>query len=238
MQLHDQFNSIPEAREAIRRYVLDNGESFKLVKSDKRRFSIGCKDPKCGFGIRASKSSKQVVSITVFKLHTCSPAVHYKNKQAHSVAYLIEHHRASIIDNRKITVAQIRSNERLLFNNEISYQQAYRTIQAVLTEMYGDEAESFKKFPALAERFIATDEWNYCAYSYHPETCHFQAAFFAPRGIRLAARYIRSFIGIDGTHTGSKFRMTLLIAVGINANNETLPMAWALVPIKSEAWWT
>ena len=122
MQLHNQFNSILEAQEAIRRYVLDNGESFKLAKSDKRQFSIGCKDAKCGFGIRASKSSKEVVSITVFKPHTCSPVVYYKNKQAHSVVYLLGHHQASIINNRKITATQIRSNERLLFNNEISYQ--------------------------------------------------------------------------------------------------------------------
>jgi transposase-like protein len=32
--------------------------------------------------------------------------------------------------------------------------------------------------------------------------------------------------------------MTLLVAVCIDANDETLPMAWALVPIESEAWWT
>jgi transposase-like protein len=31
--------------------------------------------------------------------------------------------------------------------------------------------------------------------------------------------------------------MTLLIVVGINANDETLLLAWALVPIELEAWW-
>jgi MULE transposase domain len=115
---------------------------------------------------------------------------------------------------------------------------AYWTIQAVLTEMYGDEAESFTKFPAFAERFMAADEYSYCYITYHAETYNFQAAFFAPGGIRRAGRWICSFIGIDGTHTGSKFWMTLLIAVGIDANNKTLPMAWALVPIESESWWT
>jgi MuDR family transposase len=79
MQLHNQFDSIEAACEAIRRYVLDNGESFKGVKSDQKRFSIACKEDSCGFSIRASKSSKGIVSITVFKLHTCSPAVHYNN---------------------------------------------------------------------------------------------------------------------------------------------------------------
>ena len=91
--------------------------------------------------------------------------------------------------------------------------------------MYGDEAESFKKFPVLAERFIAVDKWNFCGYSYHPKTHHFQAAFFAPRGIQLAARYIWRFISINSTYTSSKFQMTLLIAVSINANDKTLLMA-------------
>lgn len=172
MQLGDQFESIQAARNAIKRFVLDQGESFHVEKSDKKRFTIVCKE-RCGFRILASKSSTDVVSITRFKPHTCSPAVHYDNTQAHSVAYLIEHHRASIIDNGNITAAQIRSDERLRFSNTINYRQAYRTIQAVLTEMYSDEAESFAKFPAFAERFRAADPDNYCKIKKHKETGNF-----------------------------------------------------------------
>jgi len=32
--------------------------------------------------------------------------------------------------------------------------------------------------------------------------------------------------------------MQLLIAVSINANDQTLPLAWALVPIKNKEWWS
>jgi hypothetical protein len=113
---------------------------------------------------------------------------------------------------------------------------AYHTIQAVLTEMYGDKAESFSKFPALVERFQAADSDNYVKIVYHKETGHFQAAFFAPVGLRNAGRFVQSLVGINGTHTGSKFRMTLLVAMCIDANDEILPMAWALVPIESMLW--
>lgn len=64
---------------------------------------------------------------------------------------------------------------------------AYRTIQAVLTEMYGDEAESFSKFPAFKELFQAVDPVNYCKIAHHKQIGHFQAAFFAPVGCRSAA---------------------------------------------------
>jgi hypothetical protein len=60
----------------------------------------------------------------------------------------------------------------------------YWTIQAVLAKMYGDEAESFAKFPAFAERFQAADPYNFCKIASHEETSHFQAAFFAPASLQ------------------------------------------------------
>jgi MuDR family transposase len=125
MQRGDQFETVEAACEAIKQYVLDNGKSLKVDKSDKKRFLIKCKDCGCAFGIRAFKLSKEVVLITIFKQNTCSPTVHYNNPQAHSVSYLIKRHAASIIDNYKITIAQIRLNKHLLFNKEIGYIPAY-----------------------------------------------------------------------------------------------------------------
>jgi hypothetical protein len=91
--------------------------------------------------------------------------------------------------------------------------------------MYSDEAESFAKFPAFAERFQAVDPDNFCKIAYHKETSHFQAAFFAPVGCRRAGKWLRSILSINSTYTGSKFQMTLLTAVCINANDETLLVA-------------
>ena len=105
MQCGDQFESMDAAHIAIQRHVLDDGESYKTKKSEKKRFILVCKDNECNFRIRATESSKHKISITVFKPHSCSPTVHYKFKQLQSVKYLIEHHRASIIDNRHITTA-------------------------------------------------------------------------------------------------------------------------------------
>jgi transposase-like protein len=43
---------------------------------------------------------------------------------------------------------------------------------------------------------------------------------------------------IDGTHTFSKFKTILLIVVAIDANGYTFPLAYAVVPIEDERWWT
>jgi hypothetical protein len=63
-------------------------------------------------------------------------------------------------------------------------------------------------------------------------------AFFAPAGLSKAGKHLRPFTAIDGTHTKSQYRMMLLVACGIDANNHVVPLAWALVPIENHEWWT
>ena len=104
------------------------------------------------------------------KLHSCAPTVYYNNQQAYLVSYLIEHHRAAIIDNQHITPTQIRFTKRILFSNNINYKQAYYTIQSVLTKMYSDKAESFTKFLAYTERFKAADLINFYKIAKHKDT--------------------------------------------------------------------
>jgi len=237
VQVGDIFPSMEAARNAVQQHILDDGESYKTSKSDKKRSILLCKDSQCTFRVRISNIKKKGYTITKFDPHTCRPVVYYSNKRSHSVKYLIEHHRASILNNRHITAAQIRSNKRLNFNNSISYKQAYRTIQAVLLEMYGDEADSFAKFPAFAERFQAANPENYCRIQVHKETGHFMGAYFALAGLQHAHKSLCEFIGINSTHTASQFQMNLLIASRTDANNKTLLLAWALVPIENGPWW-
>jgi hypothetical protein len=85
IQVGDIFDSIPEACEAIKAYILDRVESYKLVACNKTWYIIACKDAHYKFHIRAKKSFKGVVSIMVLDPHTCNPATHYKMKQTSSV---------------------------------------------------------------------------------------------------------------------------------------------------------
>jgi hypothetical protein len=52
--------------------------------------------------------------------------------------------------------------------------------------MYSDEAESFAKFPAFAERFKAADLENFCCIVLYKAISHFQGAFFAPTSLCYA----------------------------------------------------
>jgi hypothetical protein len=66
----------------------------------------------------------------------------------------------------------------------------------------------------------------------------FEALAIAPASLIKASTYCRGFMALDATHTKSKYRMMLLIATTIDANDNLLPLAWALVPTENVEWWT
>jgi MuDR family transposase len=155
--LYDTFTSIAEARKAINHYVLDDGESYWVYKSDSKRYILVCKDKSCSFVIRVWCTKKTGVTITQLKLHICCPTVYYKNKQTSALWFLKDYHCAFVVDNCDITPAQIQSNERLQFNNSLSYIQAYRVKQALLVEIEGCKANCFARFLAYLQYIANTD---------------------------------------------------------------------------------
>jgi hypothetical protein len=91
----------------------------------------------------------------------------------------------SVIDNQNITIAQIRSNEHLYFNNKITYKQAYCSKQALLRELEGDESKAFAKIPVLCQQIRQVDKDNYVSVSWSDNatgTGNFEAIFIAPLG--------------------------------------------------------
>jgi hypothetical protein len=64
LAIGDKFPDIQEAQETINRSVLDDGELYKVYKSDSKRYILQCKDKSCTFSIRAAFSKKIGISIT------------------------------------------------------------------------------------------------------------------------------------------------------------------------------
>ena len=234
--INNMFSSIQEARDAINRHILDKGESYRVLKSDNRRYIVIYKDPVCKFRIKASLLKKKRVVITILIPHSYSPANHYKNKQSSALWFLKDYHKASLVNDRTLTPTQIQATEHLRFSNTISYRQAHRLKEVLLNKIEGKEADCFALFPAYMQRLEDSDPINQ-ALLVTDEQDHFQAAAFAPAAMKKACRWLRKFVALDACHTRSKFHMMLIIVVGINANDNILPLSWALVPTENEEWW-
>jgi hypothetical protein len=211
---------------------------IKFISRIPNAISLFAKTRAVFFIIRVWCTKKTSVTITQLKPHVCCPTVHYKNKQTSALWFLKDHHRASIVDNRDIKPAQIQSNKRLRFNNSISYIQAYRVKQALLIKIEGYKADCFTKFLAYLQHIADTDNGSLSRLSYDKDTSQFEAAAFALSTTINACQNIWKFVVLDACHLKSKYLIMLMIAVRLDANNNAIPLAWALVLTKSEKWWT
>jgi hypothetical protein len=112
LKLGDSFQTLSEARNTINRSQLDDGLSYRVYKSDSKRYIINCRNTTCPFKIRASKTRKDLYFVvTIFIQHSCSPTTHYNSKARSSLQYLLDHHRAAVINDRNISIS----------NNLLSY---------------------------------------------------------------------------------------------------------------------
>lgn len=158
--------------------------------------------------------------VTVLKPHICSPLVHYGSKPFHRVSYQKDHYRASVQPNHAITPSKyylpphgppsnfsseaFQIEERKRWKNDISYRQAQCVRAASIEEFYGPKDAFFSYFPALYYRINALAEEQHvihgCTLSLS-DTGQFQAfaVSFGPHS--CIERYLRRWIGLDGTYS-------------------------------------
>ena len=109
LAINDSFLTIEEARDAINRHVLDEGESYKVYKSTSQTVVTTLLFAKMlransEFELLCSRRKRRCYYYSF--TYSYSPANHY-NKQSSAIWFLKDHHRASLINNRALTPAQI-----------------------------------------------------------------------------------------------------------------------------------
>ena len=68
-------------------------------------------------------------------------------------------------------------------------------------------------------------------------TDRFTRCFVAPAATKMAMKLVQPLLFLDGCHTKSRYRMTLLTACTMDGNDKVLPIAWGLVPIENADNW-
>ena len=54
------------------------------------------------------------------------------------------------------------------------------------------------------------------------------------RAVKATLSCLRPFYALDSMHTRSRYNLTLLLTVGIDAEDHVYPLAYTLVPIKNK----
>ncbi|KAH0672436.1 hypothetical protein KY290_024674 [Solanum tuberosum] len=129
-----------------------------------------------------------------------------------------------------LTTVDVISKVHEKFGHQVTYRKAWLGRQRAFTLVYGDFQKSFSELPKFFAAFQYSNpgtvvEWKHEKSMSSPEPCidGFQTC--------------RPVISVDGTHMYGKYEIKLLIAVGVDGNDNILPLAFAIVDKESKVAW-
>ncbi|KAM5576700.1 hypothetical protein ABKV19_007515, partial [Rosa sericea] len=213
------FGSAAILREAIRERAIRDGWEVYFIKNDRKRVRAICKSQDCPFELYASRMQHEesLMIKTYEPEHKCSRVF---DNSMFSAKYLTKRFMERIKLNsgwKPESLAQTMSSE---VRVRVSKQMAYRVKKAALLVLEGTIMEyKGESLPIFKRMYI----------------CHYNICLGALKnGFKAGCR---SVIGLDGCHLRSAYGGQLLIAVGIDANNTSWVIAYAMVEMESKDSW-
>ena len=93
--------------------------------------------------------------------------------------------------------------------------------------------------PAYRDYLVNKFPGTYCQLLHEEDGDYrFKRIFICPSPSRQSFQFCREIVALDGTFIKSCFIQTLLLAVSIDANNEIVLLAWAVVESENDSSWT
>jgi hypothetical protein len=193
----------------------------------------------CEFYIRIACRNNGLFGITSYIPHNCSPSTHAQFKPRSSAWYIASRLERDITINRHIKPKEIQERAGIYHQlQNVPYKPAWRARERLRNILDGDEGASFALIPDWGKRILDNSTTSPYLISKLSNDMRFEALFVMIGEIRTILPTLRPFYALDGTHTRSRYNLILLIAVGIDAEDRILPLAFALVPGENEIWWS
>lgn len=232
-----QFGNKDELLKALRNYSVAERRDFKLEKNDKVRVYARCYPP-CKWELTARK----VVDNNTFVInsynghHTCSKK--WTTRLCNS-SLVAEWYVNDFANNPDISVSHLMFRVQNEKKVKISKTQAWKARKKALEKVRGKVADQFHRLhDYVAECLRANPGSTFVIKTEDEEVDRFKRIYVCWAGIKEGFKAgCRKLIGIDGCHLKGNCTGILLVAVAMDANNCTYPVAYALVETENKETW-
>ena len=236
------FLSFDSLVHALDQYAIRHKTSYKVLRRDQYRFVAVCVNHKthgCEWRLRATCPSRnRDVVVTRFNAsHNCPEHLRAQSNVATSVRYLLPHIQHEIHANPQCSAAELMRILQERDGIKVSYMSAYRSRELSRKALYGSEADAFRMFPKLCNYLRSIDPNATVDRSVDSES-RFYAGFFCPGACKAAFLCSRPVVSLSALTLKGKPNITVLMALGLDANDSTLMLAFSLVPIEDHNSWS
>nr|XP_043625642.1 uncharacterized protein LOC122597073 [Erigeron canadensis] len=197
----------------------------------------------CKWTLRGSKRERSgLFEISKYTgPHTC---LHYKISQDHpnldsSVIAQEIQHLIKAEPSTSITVLRAEIIDKLGYTP--TYKKVWVGKQKAIEHVFGDWDESYNILPKFLMALQTFNPGTIVEWCVLEETgqdqVEFRRVFWAFDPSIKGFKHCRPVISIDGTHLYGKYKGKMMIAMGVDGNNQILPLAFAIVENESFASW-
>ncbi|XP_022008387.1 uncharacterized protein LOC110907763 [Helianthus annuus] len=235
------FRNKQEMKIELGKMCLSESFSYKVDRSSKTRYEVSCIEENCEWNFKAaSRESCDVFYVKHFNNnHTCSKTQTYPHmRQANPMvvgSLLVEQFKDS---GRIYRSTEIVKDFRIKEKVNLTYMQAWRGKCNALELLQGSSSSSFAELPVYCYNLEKVNPGTVTQIRTDSES-RFEMLFVAIGAvIRSFVRNLRPLIIIDAAHLKGEFKGTMFLAVGMDGNNQILPIGYGIGKSEDGESWT
>ncbi|XP_057791008.1 uncharacterized protein LOC131008130 [Salvia miltiorrhiza] len=158
--------------------------------------------------------------------------------------WLANHFKSRVYKDTKFTAKQMQEDIKINFKLHVSLFKCKRARKLIMTELNGSVINEFKMLEAYIQILKEKNPGSRCELQLSKEAAERGARVFRRLFVMLDACKRNWLIGcrpiicLDGCHLKSLSGGVLLTAVGKDANDQIMPLAWAVVSKENKVNWT
>lgn len=239
------FKNMSALKTWLREYAIVHNRPYKVKNSDaQRRYTIKCEKEGCDWSLcaRKVKDSEKFRITRVIGPHTCSSAeLDEKHRQLNS-KFIAACILPLVKQAPTMRVKAVITTVNMLWGFNIQYGKAWMAKQRALKMIYGDWEEAYERLPALLNAIKAVNLGMHYEYVPKPNEWKdgkqiFHRAFWCFGQCVEAFKHCRPVLSIDSTFLLGKYQGTMWIAIGVDADNCLVPLAFALAEKENKDSW-
>ncbi|XP_061991204.1 uncharacterized protein LOC133709465 isoform X2 [Rosa rugosa] len=236
-----KFATAKILRAAIRERAIQKGWEAVFLKNDRGRIRAICKAENCPFDLYASKMQHEdTLMIKNYNgQHTCARVIENSTVRT---PYLTEKFANQIKLHPDISTESLAQTMAASVRAKVSFQQAYRTKKAALKLIERSIKEQYARVQDYAQELKRVDPNTTvdikCDFNNPDQQPVFKRMYICLGALKMGFRAgCRPILGLDGCHLKSAYGGQLLAAVGLDPNNTTYVVAYAMVEMESKDSW-
>ena len=173
--------------------------------------------------------------------HTCYLEGVEKSHRNLTSAFIANEMYGLIVDNMAYEPKMIIKHIERTYKYTISYEKAWRAKQKVFEMRFGTYEASYENLPGMLAKIGERNPGSHFDIQHFPSMIGgpsiFHRAFFYLGACVRAFQYSLPVLCIDGTFLTGKYKGQILTAIGVDGNNQVLPVAFAFVENKNTGSW-